>query len=141
MSLSTYQKVFKKEANEYIEKLTNYQEEGYSLKFPEYFIWRLIGAEIYTRIQEIDEFNNLDLGFIEYAIPDGEGEIDYLEPMFVKDQMELLGKCIKDLQKTGGISDEDFKLLENVFNDVSRFISLCDFCLVKDYSISIVLDA
>ncbi len=141
MSLSTYQKVFRKEDNEFIEELTNFKEEGYNLKFPEYFIWRIVGAEIYSSIKDNDKSDGLDLSFIENAVPEGEGEIVYLDPMFIKEQMELLEGCITNVLKTGETSDEDSKLLENGLKDISRFISLCDFCITKDYKISIGLDA
>jgi hypothetical protein len=82
----------------------------------------------------------LNLSFIENAIPEGEGEKEYLNPSVVKDQMELFSISVQSFLKKG-IKKEDVKLLEDAKRDAERLVALCEFAMVKNLLISIGLDA
>ena len=140
MSLSTYQKVYEKTEDQYVEKLTNYQEEGYQLKFAEYYIWRLTGSEVYSQLKLEEDESVLNLDFIENAIPEGEGEEKYFDPVHIITQMDIL-KNLVSKTTSKGINEEETKLLKNAVDDANRLIELCVFCNSNDFKISIGLDA
>ena len=141
MSLSTYQKVFSLEGGIEKEELLNYQEEGYNLKFADYFLWRLTADEIYETVKAKCNSDELNLDFISNSIPYGEGDDNILDPKFVKNQMNILLTGIRNTKNEIETDSESHKLLERAQADAEKMNELCSFCDTKGFSIAIYLDA
>jgi hypothetical protein len=138
MALSTYQQMYEFHHGFYEERITDFKEDGYNLKFSEYFILRLTGSSLYDSLKA--ECAELNLSFIENAIPDGEGEKEYLDPSIIKDQMKLFLNSIESFLSKG-IKQEDERLLKSAKQDAEKLVALCEFAEFKNLRISIGLDA
>jgi hypothetical protein len=137
MAISTYQQLYEFRDGEYYEKHTRYEEEGYKLKFGEYYLWRLTGDTLYRLLKQ--EHPELDLGFIDRAKPEGEGDKEYTKASLVKDQMKLLLNAIASY--SGALTDDDKELLDSAKKDAEKLLALSEFAESKQLFISIGLDA
>jgi hypothetical protein len=141
MSLSTYQKVFSQTGGIEKEELINYKEEGYSLKFADYFLWRLTAEEIFEAVKSNCDSNELNLDFISNSIPFGEGDDNILEANFIANQMSILLNGISKTLSETEVESDNYKLLERAKDDAEKMTKLCNFCITNNFSIAIYRDA